>query len=113
MSIFQLLRKITPFIKPYKIIIIFTLLLTLLGSLAAQVNAFILRYTVDSIDNLMVDNKPLKVGFTLLLFISLVLFSKEILNVLIQFGQKFYGEKLRIFISRDFSQSIVEKIFTY
>ncbi|MBK8442174.1 MAG: ABC transporter ATP-binding protein [Sphingobacteriales bacterium] len=113
MSIFQLLRKITPFIKPYKTIIIFTLLLTLLGSFAAQVNAFILRYTVDSIDNLMVDKKPLKAGFTLLLFISLILFSKEILNALIQFGQKFYGEKLRIFISRDLSQSIVEKILTY
>nr|WP_290940687.1 ABC transporter ATP-binding protein [Haliscomenobacter sp.] len=30
-----------------------------------------------------------------------------------QFGQKFYGEKLRIFISRDLSQAIVEKILSY
>jgi len=113
MSITQLLKKIIPFIQPYKKIIVFTFILTLLGSFAAQVNAFILRYTVDSISDLMVEKKALKDGFNLLLFISLILFSKEMLNALIQFGQKFYGEKLRIFISRDLSQAIIEKILTY
>ena len=113
MSITQLLKKIIPFIQPYKKIIVFTFILTLLGSFAAQVNAFILRYTVDSISDLMVEKKALKDGFALLLFISLILFSKEMLNALIQFGQKFYGEKLRIFISRDLSQAIIEKILTY
>ena len=113
MSITQLLKKIIPFIQPYKKIIVFTFILTLLGSFAAQVNAFILRYTVDSISDLMIEKKALKDGFALLLFISMILFSKEMLNALIQFGQKFYGEKLRIFISRDLSQAIIEKILTY
>ena len=113
MSITQLLKKIIPYIQPYKKNIVFTFILTLLGSFAAQVNAFILRYTVDSISDLMVEKKALKDGFNLLLFISLILFSKEMLNALIQFGQKFYGEKLRIFISRDLSQAIIEKILTY
>mgnify|MGYP003617098197 FL=1 len=59
MSITQLLKKIIPFIQPYKKIIVFTFILTLLGSFAAQVNAFILRYTVDSISDLMVEKKAL------------------------------------------------------
>lgn len=113
MTLAQLFKKLLPFVKPYNKVIFFTFVLTLLGSFAAQVNAFILRYTVDSISDLMVARKPLKEGFSLLLFISLVLFSKEILNGILLFGQKFNAEKLRIFISRDLSQSIVDKILTY
>lgn len=113
MTLAQLFKKLLPFVKPYNKVILFTFVLTLLGSFAAQVNAFILRYTVDSISDLMVARKPLKEGFSLLLFISLVLFSKEILNGILLFGQKFNAEKLRIFISRDLSQSIVDKILTY
>ena len=112
MTLAQLFKKLLPFVKPYNKVILFTFGLTLLGSFAAKVNAFILRYTVDSISDLMVARKLLKEGFSLLLFISLVLFSKEILNGILLFGQKFNAEKLRIFISRDLSQSIVDKILT-
>ncbi|GAA3732363.1 SAV1866 family putative multidrug efflux ABC transporter [Flavobacterium ginsengisoli] len=90
-----------------------TLLLTFLGSFAAQVNAVILKYTVDTINNLMVAHEPLSKGFHLLGIISVVLLTKELVNSVVQFGQKFYGEKLRIFITRDISQTIVEKILSY
>lgn len=90
-----------------------TLLLTFLGSFAAQVNAVILKYTVDTINNLMVAHEPLSKGFHLLGIISVVLLTKELVNSIVQFGQKFYGEKLRIFITRDISQTIVEKILSY
>lgn len=113
MTIIQLFTKLLPFVKPYKNIILFTLLLTILGSFTAQVNAFILRYTVDGISDLMMAGRPLKEGISLLIYISLILVGKELLNAIIQFGQKFNGEKLRIYISRDLSQSIVEKILTY
>lgn len=113
MSINHLFLKLLPFIKPYKSIIYFTFILTLLGSFTAQVNAFILRYTVDTISDLMVAHKPLKEGVSLLFYISSILLIKEIVNAVIQFGQKYNGEKLRIFISRDLSQAIVEKILTY
>jgi ABC-type multidrug transport system fused ATPase/permease subunit len=113
MTIIQLFTKLLPFVKPYKNIILFTLLLTILGSFTAQVNAFILRYTVDGISDLMMTGRPLKEGISLLIYISLILVGKELLNAIIQFGQKFNGEKLRIYISRDLSQSIVEKILTY
>lgn len=113
MQISALYKKITPFVKPYRKMVIATLLLTFLGSFAAQVNALILKYTVDSISKLMVAHEPLSKGFHLLEIISIVLLAKELVYSVVQFGQKFYGEKLRIFITRDISQSIVEKILTY
>lgn len=113
MEISALYKKIMPFVKPYRKMVIATLLLTFLGSFAAQVNALILKYTVDSISKLMVAHELLSKGFHLLEIISIVLLTKELVYSVVQFGQKFYGEKLRIFITRDISQSIVEKILTY
>ncbi len=113
MTIFQLFKKLTPFIRPYRSLIFYTLLLTIVGSFAAQVNAFILKYTVDSIGGLLKTDSPLQQGWSLLLTISSILLAKELVYSLVQFGQKFYGEKLRIFIARDFAQTIVEKILTY
>ncbi|MGO1244358.1 MAG: ABC transporter ATP-binding protein [Sphingobacterium sp.] len=113
MTIGRLYKKILPFAKPYKNLIFYTLVLTFVGSFAAQVNAFILKYTVDSISELLVNKEPLSQGFYLLGVIAAVLLGKEVLYAGLQFGQKFYGEKLRIMIARDFSQSIIEKILTY
>lgn len=113
MTLRQLFKKLLPFAQPYKNLIFYTLLLTLVGSFAAQINAFVLRFTVDSISSLMVAKKPLSEGFHLLLIISSVLLGKEIVYAGVQFGQKFFGEKLRILIARDLSQKVVERILTY
>jgi ABC-type multidrug transport system fused ATPase/permease subunit len=113
LTLLELYKKIRPFVKPYRTLVIVTLLLTVVGSFAAQVNAYILRYTVDSISDLMVAKEPLSTGFSLLGIISTVLLVKEIVSSMVQFGQKYYGERLRILIARDFSQTIVEKILTY
>lgn len=59
------------------------------------------------------DHKGLSEGIRILVIITTILFSKEIINSFIQFGQKYYGEKLRIFISRDLAQKVVEKILSY
>ncbi len=113
MDIRSLFKKLLPFIKPYKHLIFYTLLLTLIGSFAAQINAYVLRFTVDSISDMMLEGKMLHEGFRLLLIITIILLSKEIIYAGIQFGQKFFGEKLRILIARDLSQTIVERILTY
>lgn len=113
MNIAQLFQKLIPFIRPYRSLIFYTLLLTIVGSFAAQVNAFILKYTVDSIEGLLETDSPLQNGISLLITISVVLLAKELIYSLVQFGQKFYGEKLRIYIARDVAQTIVEKILTY
>jgi hypothetical protein len=45
--------------------------------------------------------------------ISSILLGKELLNIFIQFGQKFYGEIIRINTSSILAQSAIDKIITY
>lgn len=113
MSIIQLFRNLWPFVKPYRFLVFAALFLTLIGSFTAQVNALTLQYTVDEINQLVENGEGLEAGMYILITISIILLSKEIINVLITFGQKFYGEKLRIYISRDLAQVIIDKILTY
>jgi ABC-type multidrug transport system fused ATPase/permease subunit len=113
MSLTHLFENLYPYVKPYRWLVFFTLVLTLVGALTAQVNAWVLRYTVDQIAFLLEQHKALKEGLHILATISIVLISKEIINSLIQFGQKFYGEKLRIYVARDLAQTVIEKVLTY
>jgi ABC-type multidrug transport system fused ATPase/permease subunit len=113
MSIIQLFRNIIPYVHAYKWIVTLTLTLTFFGSFTSQVNAWVLRYTVDTINSLVEQHKLLKDGIDIMITISLILVCKEILNVFISFGQKFYGEKLRIYVAKDLAQDIVEKVLTY
>ena len=112
-SLFQLFKKLTNYIKPYRHLVIATLVLTLIGAFLAQVNALILRYAVDELTLLKNDNKTLQEGVSLLITISVILLSKELLYAIVQFGQNFYGEKMKIYISRDLAQQLVDKILTY
>ncbi len=113
MSLFQLFKNISPFVKPYRWLVVFTLVLTFIGSFTAQVNAWVLRYTVDQIDMLLNAHKGLQEGVSILITISSILVGKEFINLFIQFGQKYYGEKLRIYVSRDLAQTVIEKVLTY
>lgn len=113
MTLIQLFKNISPYVRPYRWLVILALILTLIGSLTAQVNAWVLRYTVDEINSLVEQHKALAEGIQILITISIILLLKELINSFIQFGQKFYGEKLRILISRDLAQKVIEKILTY
>jgi len=113
MTIFQLFKNLWPYVKPYRWLVFGALFLTLIGSFTAQVNALTLQYTVDEVNRLVENGQGLKSGMNILVTITLILLGKEILNVIITFGQKFYGEKLRIYVSRDLAQAIVDKILTY
>ncbi len=113
MTLLQLFRHLRPNVRPYRWLVALTLCLTFLGSLTAQVNAWVLRYTVDSVNAMLAEHKTVTDGLDILLFISGILIGKEVLNVFIQFGQKYYGEKLRIYITRDLAQTVIEKILTY
>ena len=53
MNLFQLFKNVSPFVKPYKWLVFITLILTLLGSLMAQVNAIVLDWTVDRVNGLV------------------------------------------------------------
>jgi len=113
MTLGNLFKHLWPYVKPYRKLVTATLILTAIGSFAAQVNALVLRYTVDHINGLALSHQPLDKGFSLLFTISIILLLKELVNAFVQFGQKFYGEKLRIYVSRDLAQQIVEKVLSY
>jgi ABC-type multidrug transport system fused ATPase/permease subunit len=113
MTLFQLFKNLKPYVYPYRWLVVFALLLTLVGSLTAQVNAWVLRYTVDKINGMVEAHKALQEGVSILITISIILISKEVINSFIQFGQKYYGEKLRIYISQDLAQAVIERVLTY
>ncbi len=113
MNLWQLFQKLRPFVQPYRVLVIATLILTLIGSFTAQVNALTLQYAVDSINALLEQGQGLEQGWHILITISAILLGKEIINAFVQFGQKFYGEKLRIFVSQDLAQGIIEKFLKY
>lgn len=113
LSIFGIYRQLKPFIKPYRLMIYGTLFLTFLGAITAQVNAVVLKYTVDEVEKLTKLPSPMSEGIHVLLIISAILLGKEIANIFISFGQKFYGEKIRINVSSVLAQSAIDKILTY
>lgn len=107
-------KNIMPFVKPYKWLVVGTLAMTFIGSLAAQVNAVVLDWTVDKINALI----PLGEGewgeaIRILTLISGILLGKEVLAAVITFAQRFYGERMRILVSRDMAQAVIEKMLTF
>ena len=113
MNLFQLFKNIRPFVKPYRWLVVITLILTLVGSLMAQVNAIVLDRTVDAINALIGTDFTWSQAARIMTIISIVLLGKEILSALITFAQNYYGERMRIFVSRDLSQAVVEKVLTF
>lgn len=114
MTLKQLFSNISPFVKPYRGLVVATLVMTFIGSLAAQVNAVVLDRTVDSINTLLHDDVFVwSKAARILIIISVVLLGKEVLAALITFGQRFYGEKMRILVSRDLAQSVIERMLTF
>lgn len=112
-SLFGIFRQLKPFVRPNRRMIIWTLLLTLVGALMAQVNPIVLKYTVDEVSQLIQLPAPMETGIHVLALISVVLLAKEIINIFINFGQKYYGEKIRINVSSELAQTVIDKILTY
>ena len=88
MNIWNLLRNILPFVKPYRWLVIVTLVLTLIGSLMAQVNAVVLDRAVDAINALVSQPRGFSWGSAvrILAAISLILLGKEVVAALVTFS---------------------------
>lgn len=114
MGLIQLFKSIKPFVMPYKWLVVATLLLTLIGSLMAQVNAVVLDWTVDSINKHIQDGGNWGAeAIRIVTFIAIVLLGKEVLSACITFAQRFFGEKMRILVSKDLAQAVIEKVLTF
>ncbi len=114
MNLLDLLKNIIPFVRPYKWLIGITLVLTLVGSLMAQVNAVVLDRAVDAINALI--QQPAfewSSALRILTTISIILLGKEVVGSLVTFFQRYYGERMRILVSRDLSLCVVEKMLSF
>ena len=92
MKLKELYSQLKPYVRPYRFLVFATLILTLIGSLTAQVNAWILRYAVDGINDLVEANKGIKEGIHILTIITTVLLTKEILNAFISLARNFMAK---------------------
>ena len=114
MNLITLFKKIKPYVYPYRWLVIITLILTLIGSLMAQVNAVVLDRTVDAINALVnPEGFAWSKAAKILTIITIVLLGKEVLSALITYAQNFYGEKMRINVSKDLSQAVIDKMLTF
>ena len=115
MTIIGLLRKILPYVLPYRWLVAITLLLTLIGSLMAQVNAVVLDRAVDSINALIQTPGGFSWGSAvrILTIISVILLGKEVVGALVTFFQRYYGERMRILVSRDLSLKVVDRMLSF
>ena len=115
MGIGGLLRRLLPFVLPYRWLLVVTLVLTFAGALMAQVNAVVLDRAVDAINALLHLDGGFQWGAAakILITISVILLGKEVLAALITFGQRIFGEKIRINVSRDLSLRVVDRILTF
>jgi len=112
-NIWQIIRRLAPFVAPYKTLVVASILLTLIGALAAQVNPIVLRYTVDTVERLLKEGVAVGESTSLLVFISAILFGKELLNIAVKYGQSMVGENLRVRLSSALAQHAIERILTY
>ena len=113
MNLIGLFRHIRPFVRPYRRLVALTLLLTLAGSLMAQVNAVVLDRTVDAINALTGTGFTRAAASRILTVISIVLLGKEVLSALIGYFRNYFGERMRILVSKDLSQAVIDKILTF
>ena len=110
----QLLKHIFRYVRPYRWLVIVTLVLTMISSLLAQVNAVVLDRSVDAIN--VLDQQPLlsfEKALSLLSLISAILLGKELLAAVVNFFRRYYGERMRILVSRDLSLQVMNHIMTF
>ena len=115
MNIWTLLKNILPFVLPYRRLVVITLILTLIGSLMAQVNAVVLDKAVDAINTLLHTPGGFKwsSAISILTAISVILLGKEVIGAVVTFFQRYYGERMRILVSRDLSLKVVDRILSF
>ena len=114
MGIGTLLYYILRIVKPYRWLLVVTLVLTLLGSLLAQVNAIVLDRAVDAIN--IIDQQPTLMwpsALRVLIIVSAVLLGKELLAAVVNFFRRYYGERMRILVSRDLTLQVVHHMQTF
>ena len=113
MNIWQVTKRLFPFVIPYKYLIAALLFLTLVGAIVAQINPIVLRYTIDTVSRLLKEGSPVGESTSFLLLIVVILSLKGVLNAAVAFFQDMFGDKLRIKLSTNLFHHAIKKILSY
>lgn len=114
MSTIQLIKKLWPFVRKYRQSLIWALLLTLFGALLAQVTPLVMEYTVNTVQQMLKEYKTQgSTVWRVVGWLVLILFSKEILSLLIQLGQKFLSDRLRFRLAADLNNYTIQRMVSY
>ena len=112
MKLWDIIKRLHPLLRNQYRLVALSILLTIAGAFLAQVNPLIVQYAVNQIQNLLYLENPLASGYTILVFISTVLLSKELANIVVQFGLRFIGEYLKVDTAKKLSNYSVEHLLT-
>ena len=114
MNIWGLLRHLWPYVRPYRWLVVVTVALTFVSSLMAQVNAVVLDRAVDAI-NALIQQPAFSWGQAarILVAISAILLGKEVISAVVTFFQRYFGERMHIYVSRDLSLAVVDRILSF
>lgn len=114
MNLVDLLKNILPFVRPYHWLVSITLILTLVASLLAQVNAVVLDRAVDAINALIQQpHFSWAAAGRILTVITIILLGKELVGAVVTFFQRYFGERMRILVSKDLSVKVVGRILSF
>ncbi|HEV7347856.1 ABC transporter ATP-binding protein [Telluribacter sp.] len=114
MSTLTLIKKVWPFVKNYRGALSLTLILTLIGALLAQVTPLVMEYTVNTVEQMLDTTVPDRQDVWMIVGgLAAILFFKEILNLLVQLGQKYLSDRLRFNLSADLYDYTIRRIVAY
>ncbi len=114
MSTLSLIKKLWPFVQKYRQSLIGAFALTALGALLAQVTPLVMEYTVNTVQNILNQKNQTTEQITWIVGgLVLVLFAKEIINLLVQLGQKFLSDRLRFRLAADLHNYTIRRMVSY
>ncbi|WP_428653982.1 ABC transporter ATP-binding protein [Runella sp.] len=114
MSTVTLLKKLWPFVQKYRQSLAGAFILTGLGALLAQVTPLVMEYTVNTVQEIIDKKNQTPEQITWIVGgLVLVLFAKEIVNLLVQLGQKFLSDRLRFRLAADLHNYTIKRMVSY
>lgn len=102
-----------PFVRPYRMSVIIALILTAIGALIAQINPIVLKYAVDEVQKMLDKGQGIDEGANALIWMSVILLGKEVINLFVQIYQKYLGEKIQFNLSKDLYSFTINRILSY
>jgi ABC-type multidrug transport system fused ATPase/permease subunit len=113
MSFLTLVRKLWPFVSKYRRTFLLILLLTTIGAGLAQVTPIVMKYTVDTIENMIEEPVSGKQIGIVVGWLVVILFGKEILGLFVQLGQKFLSDRIRFQLGADLHNYTISRVVSY